>query len=280
MNFFNKIPTISYNGYTVKNLLARAKLSDKTKSNKLAFYPYTITEAERSDILSNDYYDSPGYSWLVWFANDIIDPYYDLPLDENNFYRFIESKYGSYADADRKIKFYRMKYDSEEKISTAEFNGLNSAFKKYYDPIVDTSYRVMGYKRKRDDSISHTNKIVSLVFTTEVTPYTVGEEIRVDMNNYAFVTFSNTTVTTCQHVVGSFDPSDVVIGQESGSTGTVSTATIVSETVASTEAAYWEPVSYLEYEREVNEMKKEIQLLDVRYRGQAEAELKRIMGAK
>jgi hypothetical protein len=280
MNYFNKIPTINYNGYTVKNLLARAKISDKTKANKLAFYPYTMKETERADILSNDYYDSPGYTWLIWLANDIVDPYYDMPMDENDFYRFIETKYGSYQTAARKVKYYRMKYDNEERLTIAEFNGLNSSLKKYYDPVVDNNYGVQRYKRKQDDHIAQTNKVVQLTFTAEITPFTVGEEIRVNSDNYAFVTFSNATVTTCHHVTGAFSEGNTVTGQESNVSATVSTATILSETLASTDAAYWEPVTFLDYEQELNEMKKEIQLLDVRYRGQAELELKRTMGAK
>ena len=280
MNYFNKIPSINYNGYTVKNLLARAKLSDRTKSNKTAFYPYTISESERVDILSNDYYDNPGYTWLIWLTNNTVDPYYDMPLSEDDFFNFIVSKYGSYEAAARKTKFYRIKWDGEGRLTQSEFNGIAGAFKKYYDPVVDSNYSVQAYKRKKDDQIAQTNKVVSLTFTSEITPFIVGEEIRVNLDNYAFVTFSNTTVTTCHHVVGAFESSNTITGQESNVTATIATSTIISETVASTEAAFWEPVSFFEYEREMNEMKKEIQLLDVRYRGQAETELKRVMGAK
>lgn len=280
MNYFNKIPTINYNGYTVKNLLARAKLSDATKNNRVAFYPYTLTELERADILSNDYYDSPAYTWLIWLANDIVDPYFDLPLNEDDLYNHVITKYGSYDAAARKIKFYRMKYNSETRITIAEFNGLSSAFKKYYDPVVDRNYGVQAYKLKKDEQTAQTNKIIELTLTAEITPFTIGEEIRVDTNNYAFVVSSTSTSVICQHVTGEFSASDTIVGQESGVSGTIASVAILTQTIAAIDAVFWEPVTFLEYETELNEMRKEIQLLDVRYKGQAEKELKRVMGAK
>ena len=74
MNYFNKLPTIIYDGQLAKNLLARAKLSDSTRNNKLTFQRYTINELDRVDVLSNYYYDNPGYSWFcLLYTSDAAD---------------------------------------------------------------------------------------------------------------------------------------------------------------------------------------------------------------
>lgn len=282
MNYFDKIPSITYDGHTVKNLLARAKLSDKTKANKLVFYPYTMTEADRADILSNDYYDDPGYSWLIWFANDIVDPYYDMALTEEELYNHIVSKYGSYYDASRKIAYYRVDWvGSEEILSPIQFESLSpTSYKKYYEPIVDIDYNVTGYRRKKEDTTIHTNQVIRLALENVSGTFTIGEEIQVNGSNYAFVVGFDGTNLLCQHINGNFTASSSITGQESGATATITEKEVMAETLAFTDSAYWSPVTYLEHETELNERKKDIKLLDPRYRSQTEAELKRIMGAK
>ena len=49
MNYFNKLPTINYNGYAVKNILTRAAISNGTRKNRLVYYPYTVKEDDRID---------------------------------------------------------------------------------------------------------------------------------------------------------------------------------------------------------------------------------------
>jgi hypothetical protein len=277
MNYFNKIPTIIYNGQVAKNLLARAKLSDKTINNKTAFYPYTMDESDRSDTLSQHYYDSPGYTWLIWMTNNTIDPYYSMPLIEDDFNNHLINKYGSVERAMRKIAYYRTTYNSETRISISDYNQLLPRFMKYYEPVFDSYGGIKGYKRKSDTDITNTNKIITMTLATVNKNFTVGEEIQIDGTNYAFVTLADGTNITCQHVNGTFDVGNTVTGKDSGAYGTIVAVNTLVETIAFTDVAYWEPVSYFDHERELNEDKKYVKLLDARYKGQAEAELKRLM---
>lgn len=279
MNYFNKLPTIIYNGQVAKNLLARAKLSDRTLSNKNAFYPYTMDETDRADTLSQHYYDNPGYTWLIWMANNTIDPYYSMPMTETDFSNYLISKYGSVAKAMRKIAFYRTTYDKETRISVSAYNSLPSRFMKYYEPLFDSYDNIIAYRRSFNLDTTNTNRIVSITLATVNGNFTVGEEIQVNGTNYGFVTLVDGTTVTCQHVNGTFSAGNTVTGQDSGATGTVTSSTTLVETIAYTDAAYWEPISYYDHEREINEDKKHVKLLDVRYKGQAEAELKRLMSA-
>lgn len=281
MNYFNKLPTISYNGFTAKNLLARAKLSEKTKNNKLAFYPYTMDGQDRVDNISEDYYDSPGYTWLVWFANGVVDPYYDMTLSEDNFVNHLVSNYGSVENAMRKIKYFRTNwYNSEAQLTPNEFEALPASHKRYFNPVVKSDYVVHSYKRKQEDDVVNTNKILNITLTNSVGVFTIGEEIQVDAYNYATVTGSNTSVVACQHVIGEFAPAEILTGQESGALAEVVEVTTLVETIASTDAAFWSPVTIFDYEQELNEKKKDIVLIDARHTGQTENELKRIMSTR
>lgn len=279
MNYFNKIPTIIYNGQVAKNLLSRSKLSDQTMKNKTAFYPYTMDETDRADTLSQHYYESTGYTWLIWMANNTLDPYYSMPLTETDFNNHLISKYGSVEKAMRKIAFYRTTYNSETRITVSQYRALTARFMKYYEPVLDENNMVSVYKRKSDTDITNTNKIITLTLSTVNGKFTVGEEIQINGTNYAFATLVDGNTITGQHVNGTFSAGNTITGQDSGATATIVSATTIVETVAFNDAAYWEPITYYDHERELNEDKKTVQLLDVRYKGQAEVELKRLMSA-
>lgn len=277
MNYFDKLPTISYDGYTVKNLLARARLSEQTKSNRTIFYPYTIQNQLRADQISDKYYDDPGYSWLVWFSNDVIDPYYDYPLTDIDFENYIVSKYGSVEAAQRKIAYYRINWVGDGTILTPQqFTSLPGASKKYYDPILSADLELTGYRRKRDDDRVATNQVLSLTITAN-SSFTVGEEVQVNGSNYGFCTHSNSSVVNVQHIVGTIAANDTIIGVESNTAATVVSVTVLSSTIAAQDTQFWTPVSIYDNEAELNEQKKDIQLVDARYAGSINEELKRLM---
>ena len=281
MNYFDKLPTITYNGNMVKNLLARSRLSDAVRSARTAFYPYTMDTNDRLDHVSDLYYDNPGYTWLIWLTNNTIDPYYDLPLSEDDFNEHMKSKYGSFALAARKIKLYRNNWydNTDTAITPAQFASLSNGTQKYYEPVLNNVLNVSKYVRKRHDDAVATNKMQSVVISSVVGTFRVGEEVQTNGTNYAFVTYVSTSSITVQHVNGTL--SGTITGQESGATATVGTITTILPTpIPSTDVSFWSPVTYLEYEQELNEAKKVINLLDVRYKGQAENDLRRTMATR
>lgn len=278
MKYFDKLPLINYGNNIVRNIVTRAGFSDATKNDTALFQPYTIEDTDRVDTLSNLYYDAPNYSWLIWMSNDIIDPYHDYPLHNNEFNDYIVSKYGSQAAAFRYITHYRTNgKSSNENLTGSQFEALPSNHKKYYTPGTNTNGYTTGYVRDREEVRVSTNKVIDIAVSGSLGAFTVGEEIRVDANNYGFVTFSNSSVVTVKHVTGSFNTSDNITGRFSNNSATVVTATIVSTTLADTESQFWEPVSYFVDEFEKNETKKRIKLMDVRYASRAENELRKIM---
>lgn len=300
MNYFNKLPTISYNGYDVKNILAKGQLSAKSKASYSLFYPYTMKDDDRIDQLSANYYDDPGYTWLVWLANETIDPYYDMPLSDIDLARHIASKYGSIEAAARKIKNYRLDWINDHtELTPDQFNQLsndtfNGSRRKYYEVVLDSYGLVKKYVRKQDDSILATNQTVILTLTNVTGTFVKDEEVQLnnDPNLYAFIKAVNGSNITIQHTTGfPVDPSIgagqffslsstftgfTVKGQESSATGEIVSGTAV-KTMAEVDNTYWSPVTYLDYEYEENTKKRYIQLIGSNAKGSAEEELKRIM---
>lgn len=279
MNYFDKLPTITYDGQVAKNLLSRAKLSDRTKNNRMIYYPYTLEEGDRVDQVSQNYYDDPGYSWLIWFANDTVDPYYDMPLSDEDLYSLIVAKYGSFEKANRMIKHYRVRWaEDDTTLTPAQFESLHGPWKKYFEPVVNGNYVVQYYKRKPDDTVVETNRIMSVTLTNVQGTFEVGEEAQVSGTNYATVANVNGTAMQLKHIVGNVGQSSVITGQTSGATATISVVVNTVDTIAYTDAVYWSPVTFFDYEHEQNEKKKEIVLIDTRYKDQVESDLKRVMG--
>lgn len=278
MNYFNNLPSVVYNGHTVKNLLCRARLSPKTAKQPGALLPYYAEESLRADQISNLYYDSPAFTWLVWMSNYVIDPYYDLAVSDNDFLNFIKSKYGSVELASRKIAYYRSNWRQfqDEKITVAAYDaiGIRQA-KQFYTPIYNEYGDITSYRRKFEDLKCQTNKIVSLTLSNITGEFITGEEIQRNGTNYAFAVgpVVDSTITV-QHVTGTFDvPAPTVTGIESNATATVTQETTIYETITDDDTIYWEPITYFEIEEAVNTDKKEMRLLSAVLKNKAENEL-------
>ena len=279
MNYFNKLPTITYDNHVAVNILARSKLSDQTKGDSRIFLPYTLSDGDRIDMVSQAYYGSPGYTWLIWFANETVDPYYEVPLSEIDLEDYIIIKYGSIEQAQRKVALYRTNGNSDDRILTKQqYETLPYGEQKYWEPRLDYLLNIKEYKRKDEPQEVSTNRIGIIDITNANGIFKVGEEIQYTGTNYGFCTYTSNTQLTVNNITGAFVANTTIIGKESGAQATVTVCNnTINTTLAYDQTQYWEAVSFYDYEIEENEKKKEILLMDVRYTTQAEQELKRTM---
>ena len=107
MKYFQSFPIITYNNQTLPNILERVKLTDATINDTAIYHPFVINDGERPEKIAYDYYGSTDYVWLIFFANNIIDPYYDWPLSNLEFQDYIIEKYGSIAVAQATPAYYQ-----------------------------------------------------------------------------------------------------------------------------------------------------------------------------
>lgn len=113
--YFSFLPKIQYNLYnvdtieskTVVDIFVRQKLREDIKEESITFYEYLIPEGERADVLAYNYYGGVEYTWLIWFANNIVDPYLEWPMTQQDFDRDIVRKYGSAIQAKELIYQYQ-----------------------------------------------------------------------------------------------------------------------------------------------------------------------------
>lgn len=110
--FFRNFPTVEYDiehdggKATITDFTLRYKILAALKDRAAVYYEYDIQDGERADIIADKYYGNSTYEWLVFLANDIIDPQFDWPLSQRNFESYIKSKYGNTQVAYQQIHHY------------------------------------------------------------------------------------------------------------------------------------------------------------------------------
>jgi len=285
-NLFTKFPIVYYNDNPVVNILAKVKFNELAKKTKAIYYPYTITEGERPDLIAANYYDDSRYSWLIYMANDMIDPLYDWPLTSEELDKFIIKKYQSLEKAKEKIIFWRVNWYEDETILTpAGYSALPSYAKKYFTPRFGTTENIVAYERSPLELMLDTNKIQQL--TVASSQGLVAEENIIQKTSgtttasAAIKRISNTTSIDVYNVIGTFANTSGSVGNIISQTGTtntsVSSVTTLATPISTNEAVYWTYVSAYDYENEINEQKRHIKLIDKSYVDQIEKELDELL---
>ena len=102
MNYFNTLPkiaTIDYSGNAIvlTNIMVRAEVIPSLLNNPLLFYSYDVKNDDTPEIIASKYYGDPYRYWIVLFANQLIDPQWNWPMNSNLLTNYIVEKYKSDA---------------------------------------------------------------------------------------------------------------------------------------------------------------------------------------
>ena len=111
IRYFENFPRINYFNVVAPNITLRAAFLDRLKLESLVYIPYTVEDGETADAIASWYYDKPEYDWLIYLANNIIDPHTQWPKSSQQFEAYIAKKYGSVVAAKSEIIFYRKNPD-------------------------------------------------------------------------------------------------------------------------------------------------------------------------
>lgn len=105
MSFFEYFPKEYYNLDKNKssldiitNITRRFMINESVKTNSSAFYEYVVSDGETPEQISYKIYGDSTKHWIILMLNDIVDPQYDWPMDENSLNKFIEKKYETQAN--------------------------------------------------------------------------------------------------------------------------------------------------------------------------------------
>ena len=280
--YFQKFPLINYNGTICKDLTRRITINNGIpKQGTLdQFYPYEISNHARADHVAGDYYKDPELDWMIYLANGIIDPYYDWYLTQDQFQSLIETKYGSFENSVRMIKYWRNNWFSDHsELSPDQFeNHIDPELRKYWQPYWGPNSRVVSYIRKQEDLIVNTNRIMKYVGTVTGTfqanePVTFhyipqpGSTVLDAVAGLGQIDAITSGTVYVQHVRDGYQPDDdndlAIRGTLSGAQMLVTTTTTVVQNISDREGAYWSPVTVFDWENEKNESNKDIYLVAV-----------------
>lgn len=281
--YFEKFPLTEYNGIPALNIVKRVAFNERVRNFITAFYTHTMPTDEKYENVAFDYYDDVDLDWLIYHANDIIDPYYQRPLSYDDFDNYIISKYQSIPRAKRKTIYYKNNYEgSDEILSLSAYVSKPAQEKKYWQPVL-SQLGIAGYERSQEDFIVSTNKIETFDLVTSTGTF-IKDEIIVrddDDSSFAEIATSNNTNLIIQHVRGDFSANTnyTITGEESGATATVNAASfqLLQNVISEGEQVYYSPVSFYEYEEELNEQRREIYLVDSSYATNINEQLKNLL---
>ena len=287
--YFEKFQIISYANTAVVNLTQRATVLNSVYNNPNLYYSYELDQYERPDLLAEDYYQDPHSSWVLYLSNRVIDPYYDWNVDQDTFMNFIIRKYGTLDRATTKVKHYRNNwYLNQEQITVSAYNNLNQALKQYYEPVYLDDLKDTipnAYKRKRIDWKHNTNSVARYAVANG-SSFTSDEIVNITFNanntGKGQVSFANSTFVVLQHLsgvttTGTITGSSYLYGTESRANSVFTAANSVANNISSIETTYWSPVTYYEYENEINTNNRSIRIMDKKYSGQISKELKKLL---
>jgi len=264
--FFKYFPTLFHSNTVATNIIARVRFEESVIKNLAVFLPYEIQEGQRADQIADQYYNDPTYDWVIYLSNNITDPLHQWPKTQDIFENFITAKYGSIANAQQQIAYYRVNYQTDDSvISTSAYEALGSSQKQYWAPILSYNNRVINYERKELTDVVETNKIVSLSGTFG--SFVENDMIKQSASVMGTVSFANSTNLVIKHVSGTWTANATVyhVTTNNVANATITAVSTIATPISSNEQAYWTSVSHYDVEFEMNEAKKHIVLLSSTY---------------
>ena len=289
--FFDKFPLVRYtinkqlfSEYDLAtNLLFRIGIIKEVMENNInAYYYYAVLDGDRPEIIAEKVYADAEAHWIILYANNIYDPYYDWPMDSRTFDKYIENKYGSIAWAQTNYHHY-------EKVITRENPAAQVT--------TVTSFEVNDKKL--------TNDVLSII-DYEIN-YNIGEPVFIGAS-YGDNTYSGTIMAwsnsngyiVLANTTGAAKSYDFLIGANSAANGTVISTTVPSvpmdaynTLVDTTDYASYEVggstvheiisrnrVTYYDYELQLNESKRLIKIIQPQYYNQIISELNNLTGRR
>lgn len=279
--YFDKFPEVNYNGFNVKNITTSAMLVNKYVNVPYKYSQYAIDHDQRTDNVAQDVYDDPYMTWMIFYANKIIDPYYDWYLNDDEFNSFIIEKYGSLDIAQRKIKFFIDNwFNDSQQLTQSEFDKRFGNYKgfhsNYWQPNYDeNSGRLISFTRKPNDYTIRSNKLIKIE-VNDSTDFAVDDLITIK------IATNGTSVGTAEiediqdnfiilrNVLNDINNNYFIINDAGNNTQIINYSTgndlmndtWTSKLISDEEYVYWSPLSYYDYERELNEYKKTINIVE------------------
>ena len=100
--YFKQFPLLEYNlsgvngnSQEVTDIFRRVKVRSKIADNVTLFDKFDVHEGEKPEDVAYKAYGDADYFWVICLINNVVNRYYDWPLDEYNFQRYVADKYAN-----------------------------------------------------------------------------------------------------------------------------------------------------------------------------------------
>jgi hypothetical protein len=182
MKFFEYFPKVDYCSNPALNIMVRGKVESLLRERIDNFYPFTVKEGQRADIISTIYYGSSEFTWLIYYSNNMYDPRQDWVLEYEEFNQYLKRKYGSIEetqvinDSTHILEFDILTGSGTYALGETVFQGLNLLTSSAKGVITDISKNrirvkeVYGRFTPRNGLLKGvtTNAMYQLVFSKDV----------------------------------------------------------------------------------------------------------------
>ena len=97
--YFQQFPKILYdlkgddNFKLVPDIFRRIKVRSKMKDNLSMLDKFDVDSGDSPESVAYKVYGNTDYFWVICLLNNIVNRYYDWPLDEYSFQKFLSEKY-------------------------------------------------------------------------------------------------------------------------------------------------------------------------------------------
>ena len=111
-----------------KNFFRGFEIDENIFDYAVYFDKYVIQTGERLDTIANKFYGDPTYDWVLAITNNLVNPGYDLPMDDNALRIYIEDLYGDEA------------YSGIHHYETTEYKNINGDVLQPAGLVVDLKF--------------------------------------------------------------------------------------------------------------------------------------------
>ena len=260
-NYFKFFPTTVYDNRLITDITRRTRIVEQLSVDPYALLPYVITEGERPEDVAYYYYGDQNKVWMVYLANNIIDPYTQWPLDDSNLYQTLVKKYSVGP-----IVFGNGDVD-----------------------VVNNTIRLTGHGLKTTDPIRYTNGLTAPAPLNSGTTYYavfVDENI-VKLATTAANATNGITIDITSVGAGSFTRDlDVFFNSTNITSNIMYCVNVTDPSVRITYDTYayggvvtseWNIVRVYEHEVQENENKRQIYLINRNYASQVQTDLRKVI---
>jgi hypothetical protein len=271
--YFTLMPIIAYANTNVRNITKRSTVVHSRLLDANDFYPLELQNglAGRADVVADALYGDSYLDWSFWLNNNIVDPYYQWQLSDDEFQTHINDVYGSVPVAEQTIAYWRTAWpDGVVKIPVSDFlYNIPAAWKPYYQPIYDNNGNIMYYAQAYLNWRMNTNQILewTVEMTEANTVFAVGNVVQVvvggNVTGSGQVVESNSTIVIVQHTQGNTGPPGGLQDMfNTNITATFTNTNIIQTNIGDDIDVFWEPVSNYTLEEERNAYRHFISVVD------------------